>query len=810
MNAPIFRIIILALLGAATAHSAVRAKISSGFVARGEECLFEIRVEGQEPDSMPKTPVVKDVVIEPIGFGRPQMFPGRRVESSFQYLVSSYAVGVHVIPPIEVLVDGTRMMTQPISLEVFDPSELKWAQAAAQPAALGESVRYASIIRVPDRKIYANQTVASEIKIYVPAELARSIADWGVPEFERKGLAVWRFEPSDPPGRVNLLGQPYVSLSYQTTMTPIVAGEVEIGPATVRLIYVKTVFDGFARRMNVQSTLDVPKQSFEVAALPEGAPEGFDNAVGKFSLGTSIKETDVTEGEPLAMDVIVSGSGNLDNLRSPKLVDPSGWKVYDATPTQRGEERRELSGSVVFSQFLRPLEMKSSVPPFRLVYFDPDAGRYETVMTEAIPLSMDPAAAGKNFESSGPPQAMSMPVERMTDILGAISSGKLLSASGNSMPPAWVFHAMAALVALVLIGKALWMRYAHVFERDDVKLAKRRDFEKVAGVPTGDGLAFLKAAGAFAERWLDGDGSAEVRRIIEERDRLCFRQSADVPGVPKRRRSEILRNLRRAAFGLILFALTLPSARAEDVSSKAMEAYESAKYSEAAKLWLQAGAYKDLSADTLYNIGNAAYRMGAPGQAALYYRRALARDTSHGEARQNLRFLERKYGAITVSRPSYQYAVAKVPLSAWRGALWCGAWFLVLGLLVFPATRAGSRWRAAGMLGLVFGPMLMSLGALGWRYFPDDAAYAALERQAVVVADKVVLHSDAARTSPEVIDAPPGSLAEVLQRSGRWAYVAFATKTRGWVPVESIEMIIPDGNPEPPKLRKTAVDGSST
>lgn len=809
MNAPTLRIIILTLLAVAHGHGGVRSKISSGFVARGEQCLFEIRVEGQEPDRMPRTPVVEDVVIEPIGFGRPQMFPGRRIESSFQFLVSSYAVGVHEIPAVEVMVNGTKLMTDPIRLEVFDPSELKWAEATSQPEDLRETVKYASVIRIPQKKIYANQTVAAEIKIYVPEDLARTVADWSVPEFERKGLGVWRFEPSDPPGRVNLLGQPYVSLSYQTTMTPITDGEVEIGPATVRLTYRRVVFDGFARQVDLQATLDVPKLGFGVAPLPDGAPEGFDNAVGKFTIGTFIKETDVTEGEPLAMDVIVSGSGNLDNLRSPKMTEPKGWKVYDATPNQRGEERRELRGSVVFSQFLRPLEMKSAIPPFRLVYFDPEAGSYETVMTEAIPLVMKPAAAGKNFESSGPPQALPLPLERMTDILGAIKSGDLITVPGKVLP-AWLGHALAALLALALIARALWMRYSHLLEKDTVKLAKRRDFEKVAGVPSEDGLGFLKAAGAFAERWLGGDADDEIRRIIEERDRLCFRASADVPGVPKVRRSEILRNLRRAAFGLILFALTLPSARADDVSAQAMEAYESAKFSEAAKLWLQAGPYESLSADTLYNIGNASYRMGAPGHAALYYRRALSRDKGHGEARQNLRFLERKYGAITVSRPSYQYAIAKIPLTAWRGALWCGAWMLVLGLLAFPATRAGSRWRVAGVIGFILGPMLMSLGALGWRYFPDDAAFAPLVRQAVVTSDKVVLHSDAARTSPEVIDAPPGSLAEVLQRSGRWAYVSFATKTRGWVPVEAIEMVIPEGTPEPPKLRKAAADGSST
>jgi hypothetical protein len=105
--------------------------------------------------------------------------------------------------------------------------------------------------------------------------------------------------------------------------------------------------------------------------------------------------------------------------------------------------------------------------------------------------------------------------------------------------------------------------------------------------------------------------------------------------------------------------------------------------------------------------------------------------------------------------------------------------------------------------------LLAAGGALGWRYFPDDAEFAPLARQAVIIGEKVILHSEAARTAPEVIDAPPGSLCEVIRQSGRWAYVSFATKTRGWVPVEAIEPIIPDGTPQPPKIRKPKADGSS-
>ena len=110
---------------------------------------------------------------------------------------------------------------------------------------------------------------------------------------------------------------------------------------------------------------------------------------------------------------------------------------------------------------------------------------------------------------------------------------------------------------------------------------------------------------------------------------------------------------------------------------------------------------------------------------------------------------------------------------------------------------------------LIVGPVIASVGLLGWSHFPDDAEFAPAERQAVVVVDSATLHTDAARTAPEVIDAPPGSLCEIITQSGRWAYIAFATKTRGWVPIESIEKILPDKPPTPPTFTKPKADGKT-
>lgn len=793
-------IILLLTLGA---NASVSLKLSSQFLARGEQALLEIRCEGREPDTRPSIPEIPGVSIEYIGPGQPRMMPGRRIAYTLQYILSSYQIGDYEIPPIEVRINQIPYRTEPTSFNVFDISELSLDTAPADPSTGSEAFNYAAAFRLPKEILYEGETIEAELKIYVPQSLARTVEEWGIPEFERDGLGVWRFEPADTRGQLNIAGQPYISLAYPTTLTASRSGTVTIGPATVRLTYLRTVFDGFRRNTYVQSMLQVPKLDFQSIPLPPGAPAGFDNAVGDFSITARTEAEEIKEGEPISLEVSITGRGNLNNLRSPKMEDESGWKIYESTPNQRGTERTSLSGTVTFSQFIRPLEMKSGIPPFKLVYFDPADSTYKTITTEPIPITMIPGPGG-NLQSSGPPQALPLPIERMTDILGLIEiTDPLTKSSAN--PPPWLFHLIAVLIALSLISRALWIKYGHLLEKDPVLQRKRLDYRAVSQQASGDSITFLKSAGGFIERWLGKEPPTEIHDILAQRDDLCFRSQKDEIPLPRKRREEILQRIRKAAFTIILFAFTLTTTSA----TTPQQAYDSAKFEDAARLWLNSGPYEKLSADTLYNIGNAAYRMGATGHAALYYRRALARESTHPEALQNLRFIERKHGAITVTRPTYQYALAKLSLATWQTAVYAGGWLILIGLLIFPATRHGAKWRAGAVAAFILGPILISLGALGWYYYPDDAKFAPLAKQAVVVADKTALHTDAARTSPQVIDAPPGSLAEVIQLSGRWAYVAFASKTRGWIPVEAIEMVIPKEKPEPPQIRKATIDANS-
>lgn len=799
-----FRVLAAWILLSAPAHGQTTCRLSTSFLARGEQALLEISVAGGLPNEIPTPPKIKNIAIQASGRGpQTRILPGRRLEYVFDYIVSGYETGKYAIPPVEVVVDGGKVLTEPLDFVIFNPDELQWSEVEA----CGKTIRYASSFRVLNDKPFENETTTTEIKVFVPEEMV--IEDWGIPDFERDGVAAWRFQPSPMRSRINLLGMRYVSVAYPSTITPTRSGKVAIGPAKIRLMTREMIMDPFPRQVSAEVYLQVPKLEIESIPLPEGAPAGFENAVGSFRLNASTTVTEVQEGDPISVDLIVSGSGNLDTLRPPQLDNPAGWKIYGTTTEQRGDERRQLSGNVVFHQSIRPLEMKSEIPPFRLAYFDPKDETYKTLTSEPIALKMRPnTSAGANPAASV--QALPIPFERMTDILAVLRPAQLTVPAARAIP-GWLGHAGGALLALVLIAKALWMRYAPRLRKNPARDARMRELREIAQTPPADDTRFLKSAGAFIERHHGENPNPEIQAILAERDAVCFLADKPKAALDPNRRNQILKLLRQAALAFAFIAALGfgQPARAQDTTTLALHAYESAKYDDAVKLWLSAGNYEQLSADTLYNIGNACYRSGSPGHAALYYRRALARDSSHQEARQNLRFIERKHGAIVVHRPEYQYALAKFPISFWQAACWSGLWLCGLALLVFPATRPGARLRVAAVGALVLAPLLVSVGALGWRYFPNDAEFAPLAKQAVIIAEKTALHTDAARTAPEVIDAPPGSLCEIITESGRWLYVAFASKTRGWVPVEAIEKVVPEKAPEPPKFRKPKADGKS-
>ncbi|MCH7228122.1 hypothetical protein [Haloferula sp. A504] len=791
------------LLSAAAAFARVEVKVSSQFLVKGEQALVEYVIPGRlDPRARLRVPEVDGLSIRPLGMGPERRLAfNRRPEYVFRYTVTSYEPGIYQVPSATVEIDGDRESTDAFQIRIFDETELEWSSVDVG----GQAIRYAATLRSLKDIPFVKEVVPTELKLYFPAD--QTVEDWGIPDVDRDGVAAWRFEPKPSIGRANLLGSRYYAVSYPSTLSATREGPVQLGPAKLRLITVQRSIRDFGSAFYAKTNLTVPALELEARALPEGAPEGFEDAVGKFELSVTAAETEVREGDPINVNVIVSGTGNLDTLDCPQPISSEGWKLYPPSSVDLSE-RRAISGAASFRQFMRPLVPQPQIPPFRLVYFDPDEESYVRLLSEPIALDILPSTRTPGGIVTVPP-ARGMPIEEMTDILGLVDAGGRLLPAPDSFDPFRWWQLVPAAIALILLGLAFRLHLAPKLRRDPVETARRRAFRALEKAPS-DQPGFYRAAGQFIERWLGDRDDDLVRDVLAKRDQTCFTHDVPSEKIKRSERQRILRELRRIALPLVALAalLAVSPARAEEAPDP-RTAYEEGRYGEAAEAWLDSGPYEQLPADTLYNIGNAAYRLGVPGEAALYWRRALARDATHAEARQNLRFFERKFGSITIERPEYQYTIAKLPLSLWKNLMWGGAWLAGLGLLVFPATHPMSRLRIAAVAALVTAPLVSGTGFCGWYYYPDDARFAPLAEQGVVVVDRASVRTDAARNAPLVIEAPAGSLCRVLKRSGDWAYIAFTNDTRGWVSADTISLILPDGTPDPPTFTNEPDNGRS-
>ena len=790
--------LLLLISGVGRADSVVEATMNSRFLMRGERGTLELVMRSEfartELDEIPVISPIRNVSIRSERRGL-QRRPGngRRNEYFLPYTISSYEPGTYTIPSIEVSIAGSIHKTDPIKFKVIDETTLDLSTVSVG----NQRIRYYAKFFTLKENPYVGEKQPVELKVYFPAN--QRLLDYGIPEFERDGVSVWRLQPERRPiyDTVEIAGRAYFPLPYPSTVSTNDVGSGSLGPAELRLQLQFASVQDFGRGFAQPVTLQIPALELESKPLPDGAPEGFENAIGDFDITVTTRQTEVREGDPVTLEIAVKGTGNLDSLTPPKPLDSEGWKLYDATTVERGDERRSVSGEVIFRQFMRPLRAQSVIPPFRLVYFDPDKELYDTLLSEAIPLNVLPSTAPSAM--SAPPQALSMPVEEMTDILGVVNFAPQLLPERKYFP-SWIWQLLPALLAIGLLVKIAVQKIAPRLKKDPIAIEREREWRDVEKAPNQAG-DFYRRVGHFIERWLGDRHDPLISEVLEKRDQVCFRRETSEARLDRSERQRVLKQLRRIALPLVaLFAVvSTPSGHAQDEDPGKL--YKDGLYSDAAEQWLQSGPYERLSADTLFNIGNAAYRLGSPGEAALYYRRALNRDSSHAEARQNLRFLERKFGSITIKRPDYQYLVARVSLATWKSLIWTAGWIILLGILVFPATRPGALVRVGAIVGFVVAPLLAICGLLAWKYYPDDARFAPTKDQVVVVANAAKVRTDAARTAPQVIEAPAGSLCELITRSGEWGYVAFTNESRGWIPLVDIEPILPETTPTPPKAR---------
>ena len=131
---------------------------------------------------------------------------------------------------------------------------------------------------------------------------------------------------------------------------------------------------------------------FQLKPLPP-APPDFLKAVGQFKIKSTVVPQQVMVGEPVTWTLSLEGTGNWPIGLSLPVRDVSkSFRVIQPRATQTNVKNKLFEATLSEDVVLIP-EKEGSYPlgPIRFVYFDPSAGSYKTIETEAITVTAKPS-----------------------------------------------------------------------------------------------------------------------------------------------------------------------------------------------------------------------------------------------------------------------------------------------------------------------------------------------------------------------------------------------------------------------------------
>ena len=459
-----------ALIRAGVAQQ-VQAELSQDYAAVGQPVRLSISVTGARGAQVPQQLNIDGIDARFIGKSEQmqwQMGGGgvnSTATSTFSYLIVPLRQGEFTIPSIPVTVGGKTVKTPSLTLRVSGgqgvpvlpaipvPQGQTGRQSVsppppAQPMPRSQGsqsdekkIAFGDLI-IPKKTVYVGEVVPVELRFYFDAGYPVRLPDR--PSFSGDGFTVMPFsKPIEKQQEVD--GRIYNVVIFQTAISAAKAGTLEISPASIDSQIqlpgrgpsgLDDFFGGFFGNMMSSGDIrqiTVPTQSakLDVKPLPkEGRPEDFSGAVGQFSLQASAAPKQAAAGDPISLNVAVSGRGNFDAMAPPVLLEADGWRTYppgekfEASPSDpigfNGEKR--------FEYMLVAREDQSKTPVAQLSFFDPSLEKYVTIKSAAIEVAAkgtaDPTAVAAATPAPQPqptPAAVSAPVQKESALVSKFS-----------------------------------------------------------------------------------------------------------------------------------------------------------------------------------------------------------------------------------------------------------------------------------------------------------------------------------------------------------------------------------------------------
>ena len=479
----------------------VSASLDRATTTVGESINLSINCTNFTPSSQPILPSISGLRFSSAGTSRKfQLGGGGRTSTyTFNILVTPLKPGNYSISPIQVRHETRLFKPKPLKLLVLPAGE--------KPKPGNNQSQNAYVRLLPTKTTaYVGEVIPVEIQLFfidgVNVQMPELIAD---------GFNIAPF-PKHKQTRMQKGNQIYQVLTFRTTATPLKAGKLQLGPVKQGMVLrvrqkqnrrspFNNSFDGiFTRYQQVPVTLEAKAQTITVKPLPTAnKPASFNGAVGRYTMQAKASPLEVTVGDPVTLNIQISGQGAIDSLNLPKLDWPS-FKSYEPSVTTNKNNPLGLLGTRTFEQVVIPESDKiTEVPRIEFSFFDPVTAQYRVLAKGPLPLKVNPSdepiapmvggnTARETSEPDSPPQTDILTIQHH---LGSLGQALPLVARPN-------FWLLQSIPLLLWLGALLWRRKTNALANNPRLRRKRQVAERTrAGLAKLDNLAKQEETAEF-------------------------------------------------------------------------------------------------------------------------------------------------------------------------------------------------------------------------------------------------------------------------------------------------------------------------
>ncbi|MFZ1685106.1 MAG: BatD family protein [Candidatus Zixiibacteriota bacterium] len=376
----------------------IQVSLSPDTIGMDGQAALEVQVTGSS-QSIPDLEMPSLPAFEIYGQGRSTSINivNGKVSASvaYRYLLMPQKPGVFPIDGIALVYNNKRYTGNVVTLTVLNKGQStspKLEQRATTDD--GGSKDLFLVASVDNKSPYVNQQVTLTLKFYL------GVQSYSSPQLNEPATTGFWAEPlgNSAPYMERVKGRNYRVFEIKYALFPTQSGEMTIGRATVTTTVAtrapqRDPFDMFGDLMTrgEQVTVRSEPLTVQVRALPTaGRPSDFGGSIGKFNMEAKPDKTEVEMNQPVTLNIKINGQGNIKSVAEPTIPELKDFRVYRASSNENVAKMGDrVGGTKTFEEVFIPKRPGIlEIPALSLTYFNPDAGKYETISTKPVSMNV--------------------------------------------------------------------------------------------------------------------------------------------------------------------------------------------------------------------------------------------------------------------------------------------------------------------------------------------------------------------------------------------------------------------------------------